>query len=224
MPGSNVATAERTSSGERSRSSGYARSSFERLALGTDASTSRAPSRAEIVISRQPILEGKMRSANVSARPLAAAEKTASNRSVFEAPRSATRDDTVRHGPQDDPAAVEPELELRATVRGEAGGADVVAELERRDLGQVEDVAHVDAVARQLDRGVVVDGEVAERMRARGAGRGEHERESRRRAVLRSCEASTRSSLPTRACSLQARDRFGGRDRRRAGPVHRGGC
>ena len=46
-------------------------SSSERLSPGTDASTSRAPSRAETVISRQPIRVAKARSVNDSDPPVA---------------------------------------------------------------------------------------------------------------------------------------------------------
>ena len=47
---------------------------------------------------------------------------------------------------------------------------NAIAELEGRDLGQVERVVDVDPVAGELDGGMAVDGEVAERVR-RGHGR-----------------------------------------------------
>jgi hypothetical protein len=73
--------------------------------------------------------------------------------------------EAVRHGSQDDALATESELELVRELRGIARRADAVARLEGRDLGQVEDEADEHAVSRELDPGVVVDGEVAERMR-----------------------------------------------------------
>ena len=68
--------------------------------------------------------------------------------------------------------AVEPQLERPGELGRVAGRADAVAGLEGRDLGEVEDVVDEDTVARELDAGIVVDGEVAERVRARAAGTG----------------------------------------------------
>ncbi len=64
-------------------------------------------------------------------------------------------------------AAVDAEVEVPCRLGGERRPADRVAELERRDLGHVERVVDVDAAARELDRRVPVDREVAERMRLR---------------------------------------------------------
>ena len=92
------------------------------------------------------------------------------------------RDDDERHA-----AAVERELELRCEPRRIARSADVVALLIGRDLGQVERVAHVDAVAREVDGREVIDGEVPERVRGgvpggeqRRNGAHEHEQSGQR--------------------------------------------
>ena len=66
--------------------------------------------------------------------------------------------------------AVDGELELARSRFREARRADGVAELEGRDLRQVEHVVDVDALARELDGRVPVDREVPERVR-RGCGR-----------------------------------------------------
>ena len=66
---------------------------------------------------------------------------------------------------QDDSLASEPEIELVRKLRRIPRRTHAVARLEGRDLGQVEDVADVHAVSGDLDPGVVVDREVAERMR-----------------------------------------------------------
>ncbi len=166
LPGSNRASAERMSSGERRRSLGYARSSFERLSPGTDDSRRRAPFRAEIVISRHPIRSGCTRSTNDSDRPDAGAENTASKRNVGRPPapsRATTRCTTGRSWTLFPSSR---NSSCRATLAAKPGRADAVAELEGRDLGEVEDVANVDAVACELDSRVVVDREVAERVRA----------------------------------------------------------
>ncbi len=73
----------------------------------------------------------------------------------------------MRQKAQDDPLAAESEIELVRQLRWIAGRADAVTRLEGRDLGQVEDVADEHAVSCELDPRVVVDGEVAERMRGR---------------------------------------------------------
>ena len=58
-PSSTIAAALETSSGERSRSFGYARSARLSLVPGTSERMTRAPSRAESVISRQPMRPAK---------------------------------------------------------------------------------------------------------------------------------------------------------------------
>ena len=68
-------------------------------------------------------------------------------------------------------AAVDAELEPAGGLGREAGAANPLPRLQRRDLGQVERVVDVDAPARELDRRVAVDREVAERVRLRDAGR-----------------------------------------------------
>ena len=86
------------------------------------------------------------------------------------------RDDAMCDGAELDPLPVEPQLELpRDESRRSRAARDPVAELEGRDLGEVEDVANVDAVAGELDARVVVDREVAERVGARRAREREHE-------------------------------------------------
>ncbi len=54
--------------------------------------------------------------------------------------------------------------------------ADVLLELERGDLGDVERVVHPDGVAVDLDAGVAIDGEVAQRMGERRAPRQKRKR------------------------------------------------
>ena len=76
---------------------------------------------------------------------------------------------------------------------------DVATCLEGRDLGEVEDVVDVGAIAGEDDLGVVIRGEVPERMRRRDAGRDE--------CRDRHCE-DDREALHA-APSLPARDRFG---------------
>jgi len=63
-------------------------------------------------------------------------------------------------------------------LAGDAASVDLwvhafLACLVRRDLGEIEDVADVETVTGNLDAGEAVDGEVAERMRARGSRRDE---------------------------------------------------
>ena len=71
--------------------------------------------------------------------------------------------------------SVERELELPRETHGISGTAHVVADLEGRDLGEIEDVVDEDPVAGRLDARVPVDGEVPERVRLRPR-RGEEER------------------------------------------------
>ena len=66
------------------------------------------------------------------------------------------------------PLPVDPEIEAAREDRRVAGLPHLRSLLEGRDLGQVERIAHVDAVAREVDGGEVVDGEVAERVGRRG--------------------------------------------------------
>jgi hypothetical protein len=87
--------------------------------------------------------------------------------------------------PQLEALPVEPERQPLPERAGEAGrvapfplGRYLVACLEGRDLGQVEDVAQVHAVARRLDEAVLVDREVAEGMRRRDGGNEQRKRES----------------------------------------------
>ena len=85
--------------------------------------------------------------------------------------------DSRRDGLQLRRPPVELELEAARDLLREAGPASALAFLVRGNLGQVEDVLHVDAVAGSLDRAVAVDREVPERMRlrrCRNGERGEH--------------------------------------------------
>ena len=63
--------------------------------------------------------------------------------------------------------AVDGEVRVRGDAPRVGAGVDV-AGLEGRDLGQVEHVEHVEAVARDLDAAEAVDREVAERVRGGG--------------------------------------------------------
>ena len=90
-----------------------------------------------------------------------------------QAPRPLPLRDAVREQLERRADAVELQLERPGELGRVAGGADAVSGLEGRDLGEVEDVVDEDTVARELDAGVVVDGEVAERVRARAARAGE---------------------------------------------------
>ena len=81
--------------------------------------------------------------------------------------------DARRENLQDSRPSVELEFEAARDLPRESGPANAVALLVRRDLGQVEDVLHVDAVAGGLDRAVAVDREVPERMCLRRCGNGE---------------------------------------------------
>ncbi len=68
---------------------------------------------------------------------------------------------------------VDLELEAACDLLRESLATNPVALLIGGDLGQVEDVLHVDTVAGSLDRAVAVDREVPERMRLRRRGDGE---------------------------------------------------
>ena len=77
------------------------------------------------------------------------------------------------------PLAVHHELELAGDPARRCRGVSLgrthcLALAEGRDLRHVEDVENVDPVARRLDAAVVVDREVAERMRVRDGGSREH--------------------------------------------------
>jgi hypothetical protein len=90
-----------------------------------------------------------------------------------QAPRALPLRDAVRDRVERDADAVELELEPPGEHGRVAWRADAVTGLEGGDLGEIEHVMDEHAVARELDAGVVVDGEVAERVRAGAPGTGE---------------------------------------------------
>src|SRR5262249_17925374 len=82
-----------------------------------------------------------------------------------------------------DSSTVEPQVEAAADAGGELAlvlllVGDLLPLLEGRDLGHVEDVLDVDAIAGELDPGKAVDGEVPERVRCRGRRGHERDQES----------------------------------------------
>jgi hypothetical protein len=79
---------------------------------------------------------------------------------------------------QRDARSVDPQLEPPSHGFHVSAGADLVARLEGRNLGEVEDVADEHAVARELDARIVVHGEVAERVRG-GSARPTYRRDER---------------------------------------------
>ena len=105
-------------------------------------------------------------------------------------------------------------VELAARVR---------VPLQRRDLGRVDDVAHVDVVALHVDLGQVVDAEVAERVRA---GRGRKQEEGGEgdgeEAHDHPCASETPMVLRLAAGRLQQDVRLhDSQRRRRQGPLRR---
>ena len=100
-PGSIAAVARRTSSGERSRSFGYARSPRLSLISGTSEPATPAPSRADSVTSRQPMRPGNERSRKTSSPGTGVAPYTTSSRRVSRPPapgRVTTRRSSTRSG------------------------------------------------------------------------------------------------------------------------------
>ena len=117
--------------------------------------------------------------------------------------------DARRENTQDSRPTVELELEAARDLPGESGPANAVAFLVRGDLGQVEDVLHVHAVAGSLDRAVAVDREVAEWM-CLGAGG------DRQRSEQADEERETLHDAYLRATGLQRSEKWGFRLRARA--------
>ena len=96
-----------------------------------------------------------------------------SRRSVFEPARSGPQGDSTLDDMKWCERAVQRELELASQAPCIARLSNLCSELVGRDLGQVERVANVDVAPRDLDAGVPVDREVAERMRTGRGGCGE---------------------------------------------------
>src|SRR5262249_54353925 len=91
--------------------------------------------------------------------------------------RTGREADRVVEPPERDAPPVDREREIladagrdRVRVAAPAELLHLVALLEGRDLGEIEDVGEVDAVARDLDAREVVRREVPERVRRRGGG------------------------------------------------------
>jgi len=97
-----------------------------------------------------------------------------------------------RHEPRS--RAVDPQLELACDACRVRGRPNVPAFLVRRDLGEVEDEPHVDPAAGQLDPRVVVDGEVAERVRVDAARPDERRARDGNEAGREHCEPSHESA------------------------------
>ena len=118
---------------------------------------------------------------------------------------------------------------LGALAREQLGGGEA-ALLEGRDLGLVEDVAQVDAVARDADLGQVVDREVAERVgagggaaaRARERGEGRRPRASPRAALRPARRARAASSGESAGCRRARGQRPGRSARPRRAGDHAG--
>ena len=106
-----------------------------------------------------------------------------------------------RHEPHRAPA----ELDVQAggdAPRVHAGVDALLARLIGRDLGQVEDVAHVQPVAGDLDAREPIDGEVAERVRLRGDGGDEGGRQDGE-------GEQTLHGVPFRAVEAHRTEKFG---------------
>ena len=136
--------------GRTEKSLGYARSASLSLDSATEDSTTRAPSRAEIVTSRQPIRPGKA--------PIAESESfSVPRRGVHDVEPQASRDlrrpgerppvcPTTRRGLRRPSSASSRSLAKRA---GKPVACTLDGELEGRDLGEVEGVVDVDGAARR---------------------------------------------------------------------------
>ena len=167
LPRETRADAVVTSGGAPRRSFGYARSSLLRLSADAVVSTTSAPSDAWTTTSFQPMRDAKLPSRNSSLEPDAGRLVDGVEAQRLQPAGSRPLDGPTLEHAQRRAAAVDAEVEVPCRLGGERRPADRVAELERRDLGHVERVVDVDAAARELDRRVPVDREVAERMRLR---------------------------------------------------------
>ena len=122
---------------------------------------------------RHPILPRNDPSVNASAVPCPLARYTTSSRSVLSPPapgRVDTRVATTRSGTRCPSNASSRSFRERSRV---LRPTEIRAHLVGRDLCDVQRVADIDVAAGDLDPGVVVDREVAERVRARGGRRHE---------------------------------------------------
>ena len=111
-PSSTVAAARETSSGERSRSFGYARSTSLSLVSGTSDRSTRAPSRAESVTSRQPSRPGSARSTKLQLLPARGGLVDDVEPQRLQAARTCPRGHPTLDDAQRRPPAVDRQLEL----------------------------------------------------------------------------------------------------------------
>ena len=190
-PGATSKLAVVTFSGLASSACGYRRSSSLTLAAGTDDAVTARPSTPAAVISRQPVrsasvvsststwprsaigeVEQSLESRDVQAR-LAGAEPGGAAPVREGQRRSVDGDVQVAGHPR--ARGVRPGLELRGTHLPVAVGVLLRAQLLRGDLGDVDRVHDAQLAGRGLEARVVVDGEVAERVRGRGGRRPQRE-------------------------------------------------
>ena len=106
------------------------------------------------------------------------------------------------------PRAEPPAVQRQDELVGEAGRIarlpNVGADLVRRDLGDIERVADVDVTPGDLDTGVVVDREVAERVRLGQCRRDERSCQGATQRCQDECDAA-----PHEGCSPDGAGRFG---------------
>ena len=170
-PGSTLATAADTFSGERSRSVGVGAKRRALTRRGhvrahdaravTCGKRDLAPADAPV---ERAIPEGKR-----STGPSRDVDHVEAER--LQTAGAGTGDDTALEHAEWSTLPVEREHELSCEPRRVTGSTDLCAELVRRDLREVERVANVGRVARELDSRVAVDGEVAEWVRRCRSGR-----------------------------------------------------
>ena len=173
-----------------------------RTCRGDGRGATRPPSRALRVTSRQPIgPETTCPGTRARRLPSRAIDDVESER--LQATGAGSRDDPVlddskRHAP-----AVERQDEIASEGGRIARAPDLRAELIGRDLGDVERVPDVDVAAGDLDAGVAIDREVAERVRARRRRRREQSGDDAAERNQGKCDAA-----PHRTGSHYASKRF----------------
>ena len=172
-PRSIVASADDTSSGDRRRSLGYSRSASLALAAATveRGDTSAVACADGYLTPADPARKRRVPECElgaVASRPIDDVESERLQSTGAGSRDGSVLDDSKRQAP-----AVERQDEVACEGGGIVGAPELRAELVRRDLGDVERVSDVDVAAGDLDAGVAIDREVAERVCARGGRRHE---------------------------------------------------